>query len=255
MNPGEHQIMARVEDHHWWYQGLRDAIGRCLDQPDLRLPRNPRVLDAGCGTGATLRFLGDLLNPSYLGGFDSSEEAIDLAAAKVPRADLYRGDIRSPEVHANGLDLVVCLDVVSQAGLDASLGGLARLVSALDPGGVFLLHLPAYNWLYSEHDVAVQTRERFTARQVDALYRRLSLPVVRSSYRLFALLPALAVARLPSMIRARRPRRHVGSDLHRVRATSANGALFAMLQAENRLIAHGVSLPWGSSVFAIGRKP
>ena len=22
MNPGEHEIMARVEDHHWWYQGF-----------------------------------------------------------------------------------------------------------------------------------------------------------------------------------------------------------------------------------------
>jgi SAM-dependent methyltransferase len=255
MNPGEHEIMARVEDHHWWYQGLRDAMARCLEQPDLRLPSRPRVLDAGCGTGATLRFLGDLLTPSYLGGFDRSEEALRLAAAKAPDADLYLADIRSPTVRESGLDLVVSLDVIYVPGAESCMEGLAQLVSALGPGGLFVLNLPAYSWLFSEHDVAIHTHERYTARRVRVLLDRLGLQAARLSYRLFFLFPAVVLARLPSMLRALPAASAARSDLHIVPSAATNRALLGTLRVENRFIARGGQLPWGSSVFVIGKKP
>ena len=79
MNPGEYAVMAQVEARHWWYRGLRDVLERTLGRPHLALPEHPAVLDAGCGTGENLRLLRDLLDPSYLGGFDLSEEALAIA--------------------------------------------------------------------------------------------------------------------------------------------------------------------------------
>jgi len=254
MNYGEHQIMARVESHHWWYRGLRDALARCLRRKDLEIPPAPKILDAGCGTGENLRFLNDLLHPSYLGGFDSSGEAIGLARQKAGKADLYLSDICDPTIHVEGLDLVVSMDVIYIPGARRSLSGLGRLVGALRPGGLLVLNLPAYDWLYSEHDAAIHTSQRFTARGVRSVLEALELSVELLTYRLFFLFPAVVLSRLPGMMRARRGDPAARSDLHSLPGKLTNRILFRVLAAENELISRRIRLPWGSSVFAIGRK-
>jgi SAM-dependent methyltransferase len=254
MNPDEYEIMGRVERDHWWYRGLRDAVARCLQRREFALPPNPRVLDAGCGTGENLRSLLQPLNPSYLGGFDHAEEALSVARRKVAGADLYRSDICDPAIHVEALDLVTSLDVIYIPGVERSLPGLQRLVSALRPGGLLVLNLPAFGWLYSEHDVAIHTSQRFTSREVRSLLDRLGLSAAVLTYRLFFLFPAVVLSRLPRMLRPRPRSRPVRSDLHSMPAALPNRALLECVMAENRLIERGVRLPWGSSVFAIGRK-
>ncbi len=88
MRLDEYELMARVEDDLWWYRGLRDTLARTLTHPDIALPEVPKVLDAGCGTGANLRLLSEVLRPSYLGGFDRSEEALRFARRKAEGADV-----------------------------------------------------------------------------------------------------------------------------------------------------------------------
>lgn len=255
MNPGEHAVMARVEERHWWYRGLRDCLARVLARPDFGLGEHPRVLDAGCGTGENLRFLRDLLGPGYLGGFDASEEALALARGKAPDADLYPSDLCDPVLHVETLDLIVSLDVIYIPGAERAKPGLRRLVERLRPGGLFVLHLPAYRWLFSRHDVAVHSSERYTAPEVRRLLQELGLGVEMLSYRLCSLFPLVVATRLPSLGRARPGDPSARSDLHRAPSEAANRALFAVLAYENRLVAAGVRLPFGSSVFAVGRKP
>src|SRR5258708_2603103 len=129
MNLAEYDRMDAVEREHWWYRGLRDLIGRSLRRLGVPHERPLRVLDAGCGTGETLRWLRDNLELEYLGGFDVSPMALACAVKKVPAADLYRGDICDPKVHVPDLDLILSCDVLDVPGVDAALPGLARLVS------------------------------------------------------------------------------------------------------------------------------
>jgi SAM-dependent methyltransferase len=254
MHPGEHRIMAGVEATHWWYRGLRDAVLRTLAARSM--PPGAKVLDAGCGTGANLAALDRTLRPSYLGGFDVSDEALDLAREKIPGADLYRSDICDPELHDTGFDLIVSLDVVYIPGTEKAFPGLERLVQSLRPGGLLLLNLPAYDWLYSEHDVAIHTSERYTAGRVRALFQGLSLQVELLTYRLCLLFPAVVLSRLPGKLHGATPGdASARSDLHRPPGPWVNSALFRALRFENRLITAGVRFPWGSSVFAIGTRP
>jgi SAM-dependent methyltransferase len=246
--------MSRVEETHWWYRGLRDVITRCLREPRFQLPPSPHVLDAGCGTGQNLKILGELLQPAYLGGFDISEEGLGFARQKTPGADLYQSDLANPSLHVDELDLAVSLDVICLPGVERARAGLECVAAALRPGGLFMLNLPAYDWLYSEHDAAVHTTERYTARRVRTLLNSLGLRVELLSYRLFFLLPVVVLKRLPSLIRARPDPGKARSDLHAMPGGFTNRTLLAVLKAENQLIARGSRLPWGSSVFAIGRK-
>jgi SAM-dependent methyltransferase len=254
VNPGEHEVMARVEETHWWYRGLRDVITRCLSEPRFRLPPSPHVLDAGCGTGQNLKALGELLQPAYLGGFDISEEGLGFARCKMPGADLYQSDLANPSIHVGELDLAVSLDVICLPGVQRAREGLEIVVAALRPGGLFVLNLPAYDWLYSEHDAAVHTTERYTAHRIRALLQSLNLRVELLSYRLFFLFPLVVLRRLPRLMRARPGDCEARSDLHATPTEFTNRSLLAVLKIENQLIARGVRLPWGSSVFAIGRK-
>ena len=243
-------------DYAWWYRGLRDLMSRTLRAERLALPSNPRVVDAGCGTGENLKFLADLLQPSYIGGFDSAEVALAVARSKAAGADIYQSDICNPTIHVDDLDLVTSLDVIYIPGARRALDGLRALASRLRKGGLLVLNLPAHDWLYSEHDLAVHTSQRFTTGQVAALLGELGLSVEVLTYRLFFLFPAVVLGRLPSIWRARsgRGRASPRSDLHSVPGERLNRVLFAILRGENELIARGTRFPWGSSVFAIGRK-
>jgi SAM-dependent methyltransferase len=246
--------MAEAEERHWWYQGLRDLLARILTSKSLSLEgealvRGPVVLDAGCGAGANLRMLDELLRPARLEGFDAHPRAVRRAAEKCPTADVHLGDLREPTLHHERYDVVVCCDVVSHVGRNACRSGLGRIAEHLRPGGLFVVHVPACPGLASEHDTAVGTIERFRKAEVESLVRSLGLRIELSSYRMSLLLPAVAAYRRLGRKGSSAPR----SDLTR------GPAIFdplcrRLLTWENRLITRGVKFPLGSSVIVVGRK-
>lgn len=252
MNAAEYHLMAAVEREHWWYCGLRDLVARCL--PEVTARRPLRVLDAGCGTGENLCLLRDRLAPDYLGGFDISPTAVEYARAKCPQADIHVGDICRPERLVTDLDVVLCCDVLYVPGASAALDGLRRLVQALRSGGRFILNLPAYAWLRSRHDVAIHTSQRFTAPEVRELLTEIGLSVEVLTYRMCLLFPLVLMARLPGMLWPPAASESVRSDVV-LPHPWINTALRRLLCAENARIERGLRLPWGSSVFAVGRKP
>jgi SAM-dependent methyltransferase len=255
MNPAEYDLMAELESTHWWYVGVQDLFNRLLKKPCFALGKSPDVLDAGCGSGAHLQLLHSLLNPGYLGGFDLSELAVAHAAKKNPNADVYQGDLCKPELHVGKLDLVLCCDVLYTTPLEAGVAGLKTLTDRLRPGGLLLLHLPAYNWLRSRHDLAVHTQQRFTRASARGILTSLQLRVEFLSYRMCALLPAVVARRLPSLFgRGSTDSERAISDLRPVPAP-LNRLLLTALQIENRILSRGLPLPWGSSLVAVGRKP
>jgi hypothetical protein len=182
----------------------------------------------------------------------------ELAKEKVPGADVYRSDITSPNVRRTGYDLVMSLDVVCIPGLPASLSGLRALSERLAPNGFMVLNLPAYSWLYAEHDVAVHTTERFDRSTVQQLIADLGLEPRVVTYRGFFVFPAILLARLPSVIK-----RLLGQlpavEQAKSDVKESNGAVNALLSVigtmENGLLARGVRFPFGSSVFVIAQKP
>jgi SAM-dependent methyltransferase len=245
MSPDEHDIMRSVEDVYWWYEALRQHVA------DSIRPASPSfsVLDAGCGTGGTLQTLRRNFPHAELTGIDESEYAVGLTAGRETGARLVRASIHELPFADDCFDFVLSLDVWSHAGIDDGLA--AREVHrVLRRGGTLLLNLAAFEFLKGAHDYATDVDRRYTRRQVQALLEGAGFRVERLTYWNAALTPPIALVRWLSRMRLHResPRSDFRPLSAFVNATLKSVAALE-LTASRRL-----SLPFGTSLFAVARK-
>ena len=74
MRHEEYRAMFDLEDRLWWYEGMRAVTASILD-PFLSATSNLRLLDVGCGTGYSLKWLGERLGTQATFGVDVSPHA------------------------------------------------------------------------------------------------------------------------------------------------------------------------------------
>lgn len=242
MKSDEYEIMFRVEDHHWWYVGLRGIL-------DLYWQRHvasekPDVLDVGCGTGATLDALRDTANAT---GIDAASEAIRLCRMRELPSTVAASAEALP-FSDNRFDVVISCDVLCHRSIQDKSIPLREMRRVLKPGGLLFLNLPAYQWLHSSHDVHVYTDKRFTRREVALLLEESGFEVVQTSYWNTILFPLIAGLRF-----WRKAFPLPASDLNEDRPSSLSYVFGACLAVERRLLRY-TPLPFGLSVFALARK-
>ena len=250
MNLAEYRRMYAVEDRHWWYVGLHELIMRSVTAESQRLGRPLRILDAGCGTGRLMQLMsayGDVE------GYDASEEAVSCCHERAVAAGL--ADLNDLQPQPDSFDIITSIDVLYHTGIKDDIAVLKKLRTGLRPGGLLILNLVAHEFLRSSHDVAVHTRERYTRKE---LLRRLSsagfLPEY-ASYRVCILFPLIAVYRLICRGRGEGAtnRHDVDSDVS-LPHPLINALLLGLARVENRVM-NRYTLPAGSSLFVLARKP
>lgn len=234
--------MFRVEDHHWWYAGLR-AMLRQFWQRHVTAA-GPRVLDAGCGTGANLLEAGRWATAL---GIDLSPDAVRFCRKR----GLTRTAVGSTEqlpFPDDHFDVVLSMDVVQHQAIRDKMAPLYEIHRVLRPGGLLLINLPAYQWLHSSHDVAVHQDRRFTKRELLRMLRAAGFQPVRATYWNAFLFTPAAVVRLWRKLHP--PEQ---SDLVKTPGPLVR-ALFRVLLAIERRLIRACPLPFGLSVFAAARK-
>jgi SAM-dependent methyltransferase len=246
----EFEQMYTAEDRLWWYLALRDHVVAALglDRPDRARGPRPRILDAGCGTGGMalrLRPYGTVI------GVDLAPFAIAVCRERRGLAETAVASITALPFPESAFDLAVSLDVISDAGTGNDSAALAELARVLRPGGRLCLNLPAFRWLAGEHDLAVETKRRYTRGEALILLARAGFLPERLTYWNAALLPAVAAARGLSRLRGRGVAA-ARSDVT-VPAAPINGTLRAITGLEGRLLRRA-DLPFGSSLLCVARR-
>jgi ubiquinone/menaquinone biosynthesis C-methylase UbiE len=246
MSPEEHDIMRAVEDHYWWYQALRRHVAETIAPPSPHFS----LLDAGCGTGGMLMAVRQKFPQADLTGIDRSEHALELTATRQTGSKLQVASVQELPFAAGSFDVVLSIDVLSAIGIDDSLA-LHEAHRVLRPGGRLILNLAALEFLKGAHDRAVNTDRRYTRQQLRALLEGAHFQVERLSYWNATFTPPIALVRWLSRARSREnepPR----SDF-RALPPFLNSAFRAVAALELSASRH-VSLPFGTSLFAVARK-
>jgi SAM-dependent methyltransferase len=242
MNPAEYARMFEYEDRYWWFVSRRELV---LDQVRryVRVER-PLIVDTGCGTGAMVK---DLQPFGQVIGLDFSPLALG-ACAKRGLGPLLRAKAESIPLATKSVDAIVAMDIVEH--LDDDVAALVEFHRILKPGGHAIITVPAYQFLWSEHDVALMHRRRYLAGQLAERAGRAGFERVRLGYVLSFLFP-LALGRLFN-----RPKHNGKPAEAQIKPVPdwLNAALIRLQRAETTLFRFG-SLPWGLSVVAVFRKP
>lgn len=234
--------LARQEDRHWWFRGRRAVIRSVVER---HLPPPPRrILDVGCGTGGMLQLLSEF---GTVEGLESSDDALRLCRERIgDAAKLHKGLIPDDLPRDGSFDVVTAFDVLEH--LDDPVGGMRGMRAVLRSGGIFICAVPAFRFLWSEHDDVHHHRTRYTRDDLRKQLLEAGFDVQFMSYFNTLLFPPIALARV---LRKVLPRGVAGgSDLKDAPAL-LNSALGALFSAERLLVPH-LPLPVGVSIVAVG---
>jgi ubiquinone/menaquinone biosynthesis C-methylase UbiE len=246
MSPKENDIMRSVEDHYWWYQALRQHVVAAIKPaaPDFSL------LDAGCGTGGMLNVVRQKFPAADLNGVDQSTHALELTAARKTGAKLISSSVHELPFPGNSFDVVLSLDVLSQAGVDEA-RALREMYRVLRIGSRLILNVAAFDFLKGAHDCAVEADRRYTQQQTRVLLEGAHFHVERLSYWNATFTPPIALVRWLS--RARSQKNEPPRSDFRALPPFLN-SIFRRVAALELSASRHVSLPFGTSLFAVARK-
>ncbi len=245
MNPREHDIMRSVEDDYWWYQALRQHVADSITP----VAANFSLLDAGCGSGGMLQMVRERFSLAELAGVDQSKHALELTAERKTGAKLVPASVHELPFPSSSFDFVLSLDVLSHVGVDDALA-LHEMHRVLRSGGRLIVNLAAFDFLKGTHDCAVEVDRRYTKGQLQQLLAGSGFEMERSSYWNATFAPPIALLRWLSRVRP--PIDQPRSDF-RPLPPFINSILRRVAALELNASRH-VSLPFGTSLFAVARK-
>jgi len=238
----ELEKMHRLEDQYWWFVGRRRLLRNLIQRyaPDAHV-----ILDVGCGTGGTLSVLEDL---GTVVGADLSEDALGFCRQRGLRCLVC--SCAEDLAFADGtFDAAVCADVFEHLEDDEK--GFSEVLRILRPGGIVVVTVPAYPWLWSEHDEALSHKRRYMAGELRERLSRAGAEVLRISHDVSFVFPVVLAVRLLNRLRIRR----LGKPHTQLMSLPVwANRLLTGLQALEAWIVTRVSLPVGTSIVAVARK-
>jgi len=236
------QKMLKLESSHWWFVARRKIIQKAINNLDL--PRNIRILDAGCGNGDNLSLLstfGDLV------AFEKNEYALKTAKSK-KIGEIYKAELpdKLPNTVKTNFDLIVLLDVLEHIDDDSK--SLTTVRKLMNNKGIILITVPAFQWLWSEHDVIHHHKRRYSKSKLREKLDSSGFRIKYISYFNTLLFPFALVERIGQKIFS-----PSNPEILELPNNKINFLLEKIFSLE-AIFMNKISLPFGLSLVAIAEK-
>jgi SAM-dependent methyltransferase len=202
MDVKEEEILGPEIGDHWYYESKGRALRTILDGKTV-----DEVLDVGAGSGVFTRQLIEF-------GLVRRGVCLD-SAYDVERIETHIGCeisfVRS--VDEVPQELVLMMDVLEH--VDDDVGLLSEYADKMLPGGRVLISVPAFQFLWSGHDVFLEHKRRYTLSHIEQVARQAGLRVLTGRYFFGALFPLVAAIRLRGRLQLKADKIEAKSSLKR----------------------------------------
>jgi len=219
-----------IENKHPWFVARRKLF-RSL----LPTNKNLSILDFGCGSA---RFLNELGKYGYkhLEGVEVSES---YNAAKI----INNENIRiTKDIQNKKYDVILMMDVLEH--IEDDLSCLLSMKNHLSDGGMIIASVPAYNFLWSNHDVINMHYRRYTRKSLRKVISESSYTIDYMTNWNMTILPFIALSRLIN--------KSAKTELH-IKNKILFNLLYIILLTENQIF-KTLGLPFGLSIISSFRK-
>ena len=239
MDIKEEDILGEKIHGHWYYVSKGRAMRKFLGDINV-----PEVLDVGAGSGIFSRQLIDE-------GLCQSAVCVDPHYAE-EKIETYHGK----QIHfvktvkQSSQQLILMMDVLEHVVDDVAL--LKQYADSLDARGYILITVPAFQFMWSGHDVFLEHYRRYTIQTIEEVVKKASMSPVKSRYFFGSLLPVIASIRLVKKMMLDRSGLKAKSDL-KVYPDWLNNTLISIHDIERRTL-FDLNKSFGLSVFCLCRK-
>jgi ubiquinone/menaquinone biosynthesis C-methylase UbiE len=237
-----------LERNNWWFLARKEIL-RSIIKRKLGNPSNLRILNVGAGLGATSIMLSDFGTvvsveyDKYCCDFVKKE--LDLDFVNCSATELPFGD--------NEFDLVCAFDVIEHIKEDKKAVG--EMVRVCKKDGYTFFTVPAFMFLWSEHDLINHHETRYTKKRFARLFDLDKQRVILSSYFNFWLFFPVAVFRIVMKLLGRKKTDgSLVSDFSLVKNSGLSKLLFYIFYSEKMILDFGLTMPVGVSFLHITKK-
>jgi ubiquinone/menaquinone biosynthesis C-methylase UbiE len=171
----EFHSLSSVEENHWFYSGKRAIARHWIEQMGFLQP-DFRLIEVGAGTGLFASEMHSLMKVIAL---DVNPTALSLIRER-NQVPIISAMAEHLPIKPGSVDVITALDVIEH--IDDDRDALEGLVNATRKGGIIILTVPAYQFLWSEWDIALNHRRRYTYSDILKLSSGLNVDIVHLSY-------------------------------------------------------------------------
>jgi 2-polyprenyl-3-methyl-5-hydroxy-6-metoxy-1,4-benzoquinol methylase len=242
-----------LERNHWWFKARMKFIKLHLEEIINQFPSkdNLSILNVGAGTGYTTEVLSNYGNVTSV-EYDS--DCCKLAKDKVGL--VYENEsITNLPYKEESFDIVTAFDVIEH--VEDHKKAVSELIRVTKKGGLIYTTVPAYMFLWSNHDVVNQHVRRYTMSNFLYLLKEhdLAITLLYKTYFNFFLFPPIALFRLISkLLPAGSFRKGAGSDFTLYESGFTDKVLYFIMSLESFFIRNKISLPFGVSILTSFKK-
>jgi SAM-dependent methyltransferase len=219
------------------------------------LPPRPTIIDVGCSTGYLLEDLRREIPDARLIGVDLVAAGLRKAGERVPDAELLQADACALPLQDASVDVAVSANLLEHVLDDER--ALAESIRILRPGGRAVIVVPVGPGNYDYYDRFLGHQRRYARGELARKGQAVGFEVVEDIHLGAPLYPAFWAVkqrnrRLYEQLQGEALEAKVRNDMGRTR-DSVLGRFACRL--EERLLAHGVRLPFGIRGLTVLARP
>ncbi len=241
--------LYKLEDSNFWYRSRNRVIKNLLNK-HLGNSTSKSFLEIGCGNGFILKGLMEFENYKLVGA-DIHIQGLKYAKERLPDVEFIQLDAtRMP--FENEYDAIGAFDVLEH--IDDDIAVIKNVHKALKRDGTFIVSVPQYQWMWSHMDDIDQHKRRYSRKELKNKLMENGFEVTYLSSFVFFLFPLMAISRFLKKNQKFQDRSFEEKLTELNLSPLLNFSFETIMRLDELLINMGLSLPFGGSLIAIGRK-